>query len=313
MRGQLFIEGPDAGRRLSRFWMLLALAAVIATAGVVADSTATVIGAMIVAPLMTPILGVVLAVVLGDRANLARSIALVLLGVGAVVFISWLIGHVIELPVVEATNSQVAGRVHPRLIDLLAALATGAVGAFALMRSDISDTLPGVAIAISLVPPLAVVGLTLEAGETHQASGAVLLFATNVAAILTTGVIVMFVYGVHKIGARTKQFRRRNALLVVAAFAVVVMVPLILSTRVISSESGREHRVTVAAHAWVAGTHWEIVNVSTDSDGIVVKAIGPGDPPSPKKLRLALDRQGLRATDVRLDLIPQIEVELPGH
>ena len=68
------------------------------------------------------------------------------------------------LDVVAATNSQVAGRVQPRLIDLLAAVATGVVGAFALVRSDVSDTLPGVAIAISLVPPLAVVGLTLEAG-----------------------------------------------------------------------------------------------------------------------------------------------------
>jgi uncharacterized membrane protein len=65
---------------------------------------------------------------------------------------------------VEAANSQVAARGHPRIVDLVAALATGAVGSIALARSDISDTLPGVAIAISLVPPLAVVGLTLESG-----------------------------------------------------------------------------------------------------------------------------------------------------
>jgi hypothetical protein len=64
MRDQLFFEGPERNRRLSRYWLLLPLAAVIASAGVVSDSTATVIGAMIVAPLMTPILGIVLAVVL---------------------------------------------------------------------------------------------------------------------------------------------------------------------------------------------------------------------------------------------------------
>ena len=63
-------------------------------------------------------------------------------------------------------------RVSPRLIDLLAALATGAVGAFAMVRADVSDTLPGVAIAISLVPPLAVVGLSLESGAPEQALGA---------------------------------------------------------------------------------------------------------------------------------------------
>jgi hypothetical protein len=69
MRDQLFFDGPQRRRRLSRFWLLLLLAAVIASAGVVSDSTATVIGAMIVAPLMTPILGIVLAVALADGAQ----------------------------------------------------------------------------------------------------------------------------------------------------------------------------------------------------------------------------------------------------
>jgi uncharacterized membrane protein len=74
MRDQLFFEGLERNRRLSRYWLLLPLSAVIASAGVVSDSTATVIGAMIVAPLMTPILGIVLAVVLADGANLRRCV-----------------------------------------------------------------------------------------------------------------------------------------------------------------------------------------------------------------------------------------------
>jgi hypothetical protein len=72
MRDQLLFDGAGAACKLSRFWVLLLLAAVIASAGIVADSTATVIGAMIVAPLMTPILGTILSVVTGDRANLRR-------------------------------------------------------------------------------------------------------------------------------------------------------------------------------------------------------------------------------------------------
>jgi uncharacterized membrane protein len=84
--------------------------------------------------------------------------------------------------VVAATNSQVAARVTPRIVDLVAALATRAVGSVALARSDISGTLPGVAIAISLVPPLAVAGLTLESGVPSQSLGAFWLFVTNVAA-----------------------------------------------------------------------------------------------------------------------------------
>src|SRR5271154_184371 len=199
MRDQLFFEGPERNRRLSRYWLLLPLSAVIASAGVVSDSTATVIGAMIVAPLMTPILGIVLAVVLTDAENLRRSVLLVILGAAAVVGLAWIMGLFVPYPVVAATNSQVAARVTPRIIDLVAALATGAVGAVALARSDISDTLPGVAIAISLVPPLAVVGLTLESGAPHQALGALLLFTTNVAAILASGIVVMALYRTHRV------------------------------------------------------------------------------------------------------------------
>jgi hypothetical protein len=73
MRQSVYFDGPEVGRKLSRFWILLVLASVIAAAGVVADSTATVIGAMIVAPLMTPIQGTMLAVVTGDRANLPAA------------------------------------------------------------------------------------------------------------------------------------------------------------------------------------------------------------------------------------------------
>ena len=110
-------------------------------------------------------------------------------------------GLIYQLPVDAANNSQVAARVSPRLIDLVAALATGAVGAFALVRSDVSDTLPGVAIAISLVPPLVVVGLTLESGVPDESLGALLLFGTNVAAIIATGTLVLLLYRIRDVAA----------------------------------------------------------------------------------------------------------------
>jgi len=219
MRDQLFFEGSERSRRLSRYGLLLPLSAVIASAGVVSDSTATVIGAMIVAPLMTPILGIVLAVVLGDRVNLRRCLLLLVAGAAAVVVIGWLLGLFVPYPVVAATNSQVAARVTPRIVDLVAALATGAVGSVALARSDISDTLPGVAIAISLVPPLAVVGLTLESGAARQSLGALLLFVTNVAAILASGIVVMAFYRIRRLsgqGAATG-FRFGGAVAIIAA------------------------------------------------------------------------------------------------
>ena len=310
MRQQLFVEGSEARTRLSRFWMLLVLAAIIATAGVVADSTATVIGAMIVAPLMTPILGIVLGVVLGDRANVARSVGLVVAGAAAVVAIAWLVGRVVMLPVLEVSNSQVAGRVHPRLIDLLAALATGVVGSFALVRRDISDTLPGVAIAISLVPPLAVVGLTLESGAPDQARGALLLFVTNVAAILATGVIVMAASGVHRFGPERGTLHRPSAIALVVALVVLVFVPLAASTRIIALDTRNEQRIREVADEWVADSDWEVVQVATQQGSVVVRAVGPGDPPDTGELRTALRSADLANVNVRVDLVPEVRVDL---
>ena len=149
--------------------------------------------------------------------------------------------------VVASNNSQVASRVNPRLIDLLAAVATGAVGSIALVRRDISDTLPGVAIAISLVPPLSVVGLTAEAGAIGQAAGALLLFGTDVAAILTSGIIVMAIYRVHRLVdpapiAERTDVNRRNAVLVIVALFVVIGIPLTVSSLSIGRNTARESR-----------------------------------------------------------------------
>ena len=104
MTQNLFIERGLRSRGATKFWVLLVLASVIATAGLVADSSATVIGAMIVAPLMTPILGSALAVVLADRRQLIRSVAFVLGGALVVIAIGYLIAVVSAPQDAFATN-----------------------------------------------------------------------------------------------------------------------------------------------------------------------------------------------------------------
>ncbi len=313
MRAALLFDGPDRGRKLSRFWALLLLAATIATAGVISDSTATVIGAMIVAPLMTPILGTVLSVVTGDGRNLVRSVTLVVTGAAAVIVLAWLVGEVLAFDVVAENNSQVAGRVHPRLVDLVAALATGAVGSFALVREDISDTLPGVAIAISLVPPLAVVGLTFAAGASGQSAGALLLFLTNVTAIILSGLVVMTLYRVRHVaqaGAGGRAVAPRAAALVTIAAVVALAIPLAATGRTISGEAIDEADVTDVANDWATERDWEIVNVDAGTDGVDVRAVGPLPMPDPRTFRTALDVAGLRGVHVTLELAPVTRAEL---
>jgi uncharacterized hydrophobic protein (TIGR00271 family) len=314
MRDQLFFEGPERLRRLSRFWLLLPLSAVIAAAGVVSDSTATVIGAMIVAPLMTPILGIVLSVVLTDGANLRRCLLLVIAGAAAVVAVGWLTGLFVPYPIVAATNAQVAARVTPRLVDLVAALATGAVGSVALVRSDISDTLPGVAIAISLVPPLAVVGLTLESGAPRQSLGALLLFTTNVAAILASGIVVMALYRVRRTSgqANTAAFGYRGAVAIIAVLLLAVIVPVRTISERIDKTTVRQSDVQAVAEHWASDAGWSVLGVDATGDRVLVEATGPNPAPDLGVLRRDLDAAGLNGLDVRVSLVIASYKQLPG-
>lgn len=315
MTEALFTEEGDAARKRSRFWVLLVLSAVIAAAGVVADSTATVIGAMIVAPLMTPIIGTALAVVLADRRNLSGSVLLIAGGAALVVAVSFVLGLAVPVDVVAATNGQVSGRVSPRLIDLVAALATGAVGAVALCRPDISDTLPGVAIAISLVPPLAVVGLTLEAGAAGEAAGALLLFGTNVAAIVVTGTVVLLGYRVRdaaREGGRRVGRLRGRTLVTVGALVALVAVPLAFGSYRVYRAEVTVRDATPVAEDWAEGAGWTVREVTVRDGVLRITAIGPLPAPEEADLRAALDRAGLGDTDAEVTLVVGGDRPLPA-
>ncbi|WP_062528768.1 TIGR00341 family protein [Demequina rhizosphaerae] len=311
MREAVLFEGKRVRAQHTRFWLLLILASIIATAGVVADSTATVIGAMIVAPLMRPIQGTMLSTVLGDHRNLVRSIGITVAGALAAIAVGVIIGLLVIQPVTAATNAQVAARVSPGVVDLIAALATGVVGSIALLRSDISDTLPGVAIAISLVPPLVVVGLTLESGAWSQAFGALLLFVTNVAAILATGSVVMAIYGFANVriemaeDKEAERRRRARSYLTTIVLLVIVAVPLSYSSIKTVESRSRMGRVTSFVDEATQGTRWDLVSVKPREAGRI-HVIVKGQPPLPdmEKVYQAMEDDGLDTTLIEIELVP---------
>ena len=307
MTSKLYVTvGADRHDKWSAFWALLVLAAVIASAGIVADSTATVIGAMIVAPLMTPILGTALAVVLTDRHRMLINLGLVIGGALLVVAIGYLIGLTHPTPLLAETNSQIAGRVSPRLIDLVAALATGVVGAFVLVRSDLSDTLPGVAIAISLVPPLAVVGLTLESRAPHEALGALLLFGTNVTAIIATGVVVLSLYQLRGAAAAAGRPVGRPSgptVAVIALAVVLVAVPLGFGSAQVARQQATINLARPVAQSWASSQGWQISDLSYRQDVLRIVALGPPPSIDAAALRDQLDAAGLSDVDARVTLV----------
>mgnify|MGYP000265026952 CR=1 FL=1 len=318
VREAVFFDGPRSAQKLSRFWILLVLSGIIAAAGIVADSTATVIGAMIVAPMLIPIQGIMLATVLGDRRNLARSLILVIAGSMIAIGIAFVVGMLSVNDIVAATNSQVSARVHPKLIDLLAALGTGLVASIALVRKDISDTLPGVAIAISLVPPLSVIGVTLESGAYAQAGGAALLFLTNVAAILVTGIVVMGFYGVRNTHpsappSGTAAQRPRRATVMIIAMVALIGVPLTIATVVSTSTAVRTAEVQQVADNWASDNGWALLSVTAESDSLKISVTGPEPAPSPKDLTNRLNESGISPDGIEVEFIPSRTVKLPVH
>ncbi|HZE20633.1 MAG TPA: DUF389 domain-containing protein, partial [Desulfobaccales bacterium] len=163
------------------FYAMLAASSLIAAFGLIANSTAVIIGAMLVSPLMTPIIGISLALVRGDTALLGRSIRAEALGVVLAVGIAAILGI---FPLALQVTPEMLARTEPNLLDLLVAVLAGFAGTYALIDARLSPALPGVAIATAVVPPLANSGLCLAMGAFAGAWGSFLLFFANFLAIL---------------------------------------------------------------------------------------------------------------------------------
>ncbi len=302
---KLFYEGTRQRPYLERFFALLLLATIIATSGVIGDSTATVIGAMIVAPLMTPIMATAAALIMGNMTRAIQRLLLVTAGVVSVIFLSWLIGELYSGVINFSENSQIIARVSPRLLDLVAALASGAAGAFCLSRDDIADSLPGVAISISLVPPLCVVGLSITAAEWESAMGALLLFVTNFLAILLAGGAVLAILGLNSAALNeVKGKARRNAFALVIVAVLLVAIPLLLTGQKVSQNARTEIQSQQAAATWLVGSDFEVARVRSTDDSVYIVVAGHGDIPPFDDLVTAVEASVGRPLNIELDVIP---------
>ena len=217
------------------FHFMLGLSAIIATLGLLANSVAIIIGAMIIAPLMGPIVGMAYSTAMGNRKLLRRSSLTLLKGIVLTIFASWLTASVISLKTVD---SEILSRTNPTLIDFGIATAAGMAGAFANTRRSISDAIPGVAIAVALVPPLSVVGIGLSLGEQDIALGSSLLFLTNLICIIFFGGIVFLLQSYGSID------RAKGGLAMSTAVMFLLGVPLTLSMRELIMENNISYLIS---------------------------------------------------------------------
>lgn len=293
VREVLVFEGPQRGPAVLKFLCLLVLAASIATYGLLGDSLAVVIGAMIVAPLMLPIMGLAFCISLGDRRGILSTLLVSALGIATAVAV----GFVLALPVAPMKQpeaiQQIMLRTAPHLLDLMAALVTGLAGAYALARRDVSDTLPGVAIAVSLVPPLANAGILLALGQPGLASGSVLLFVTNYVAILLTGALVFSLMGFRQAALTPFDPQSRRRALVISLVALVLIAfPLTASSTRLIVTNQVAVRTRQLADQWLQGSGYRIQSVEAETADGSVQLLLVGDGTLPPLDRLTAAARG---------------------
>ncbi len=274
---KILYEGASTQTRVIRFFTLMGFAAVIASMGVITDSTAVVIGAMLVAPLMTPLMGMAISLVMGWPNRLTRSALIASGGIVFAIGIGALMGLIVPAIIDTSTNTQIVARTSPTILDLITAIAAGAAGAYGLSRPDVSDSLPGVAIAISLVPPLAVVGISYSQGDWVAGNGALLLFATNMIAILCVGGLTFILTGVTPIArAAENQHRVRTALGVTLTAAVLVFGGLLLNGAQVAENTLQQSTVESTIDEWLSeSTEHRLVNAQIDGSTVTAVVVGP--------------------------------------
>ncbi|MFC4871550.1 DUF389 domain-containing protein [Negadavirga shengliensis] len=188
----LFSSLRENSRASSSYLVLMVLSTFIATLGLFGNSSPVIIGAMILAPLMAPIISLAMGVLRQDQTLIfdsAKAIGLgMFLGYLCAVALTW-------LTPLNISNDEILARVRPNLLDLGIAVASGVAGAYANAKEEVAKTLAGVAIAVALVPPLAVSGIGLGWLDWTIFTGALLLLLTNLAGMVLAAALTFLLLG----------------------------------------------------------------------------------------------------------------------
>jgi uncharacterized hydrophobic protein (TIGR00271 family) len=297
---ELFFEGPELVPYLYRLAILMGLASVLAALGLIADSPAVVIGAMLVAPLMSPVMGFSASLTMGWSARQLEAALLVVAASVEAVGISWLVSAAVPAFRPVFLSHELLSRTEPRLLDLAIAIAAGAAGAYVTVRRRAAGALPGVAIAVALVPPLGAVGVLLELGRPHLAVGALLLFVTNLVAIVLSAAVVFLLTGFVPMHlARRRRGRIALGVLTTLVAVAAVAYPLGRESGSVLAQAQGEQAVGQAVGEWLDGTDLGVTGQKVDVGGgeiaVTVDVVGAKPPPPARRLaRLVAARNGRR-------------------
>lgn len=278
--------------RSDQAFLALTLAAgLIATLGLLANSSAVVIGAMLIAPWMLPLRAVAFGILQGRLALVGRALVTLLVGIAITVGLSVLAGAWVGLPIF---GSEVAARTQPNLLDLGVALVAGAIAAYASLSAKAISSLAGTAISVALVPPVCAFGLLLAKAEWAVALGAALLFASNLLGILSGALITL---AVCLPDLRVNLWRSRVGL-VSLLLTALLLIPLSGSFVSLMAQARRTAALVDVQQAIRASLKNNTITLGQDAELVAVKIDWYQNPP--------LIRASVRVTNPRLPTARQV-------
>ena len=229
---ETFVTLSENAQASQSYLVLMVLSTLLATIGLFANSAPVIIGAMILAPLMSPIISLSMGVLRQNTEFIKASLKTLVTGVVLAILFGTLLSLMVPL---HTINSEIGARLSPTLLDLGVAIISGIAAAYASARSEVAKSLAGVAIAVALVPPLAVTGIGIGWLDWHVFSGAFLLFITNLMGIVLAAAATFLVMGFSPF------YLAKKGLLVLSLLVVMVSVPLVLSYNTMVTEQGIIH------------------------------------------------------------------------
>jgi uncharacterized hydrophobic protein (TIGR00271 family) len=263
------------------FLALMVLSTTMAAIGLIQNSAAVVIGAMLVAPLMTPLLGMGLALVQGNRVLARLSFRSILSGLGVALLVGLVVG--INTPALEEPTREMLARGGPGLLDLAVAFAAGLAAAYASSRPGLIAALPGVAIAAALVPPIATSGLALSLGDFPLAIGALLLFVINMVIIILASMVSLWLVGIRNLKQGAGWSNLSKGVIVAAAVGLIFL----LNLRPQENELAQElpaGLVEAVGESIGTGYDFESLAVAYDELGVQLNVQLVGNAPAPEEM-----------------------------
>ena len=290
------------------FYLLSIFSGIIITLGLLINNAAVIIGGMLIAPLVWPVLALAMAIIKGSVRLLTNS--LFTLGKVTVVILifSYLIGLVSPF---DIAGEEFLSRVQPTLIELMIALAAGFVGAFIVAHPKIHSSIAGVVVAVALVPPICVLGLTFVEQDLFHAMGAALLYFTNLIAV-TFAAALYFILSHFRAPYREEEKRRRTANLIwTVVFLALALVPLVWITNNLVDQEEDEKLVRKIIEINLPDVKVDDLIIREIENktylDIVVKSPENLTPEQTDALTTEISKQLDRSVDLEIMVIPTLE------